>query len=195
MRPSNRFSPEQRNRWMDFLTTIHPESDPQTARLMDEFYVAYRQISQLMETSFERDDVSFPQFRVLMHLFFCEWIGSCDGLNPSEISEHQGTRRNTISALIRGLEDEGLVERQIDPEDRRRFNIRLTPAGRQKVLDRTSGHLQMINTLFETLSPEEIKTFTSVLHKLNAHSQTLKESRNNSVTGDEYATSQQETQA
>ena len=180
---------------MAFLAAIHPGSDPQTARLMDEFYITYRQISQLMETGFERTDVSFPQFRVLMHLYFCEWAGNCEGLNPSEISEHEGTRRNTISALIRGLEEEGLVERQLDPDDRRRFNIRLTNAGRQKVVDRTGSHIQMINSLFESLSPDEIKNFTLALHKLNTHAQGLKESRNNSAIGDDYATSQQETQA
>lgn len=188
MRSSEQLTPEQRSQWIAFLASIHPAGDPPTSRLMDEFYYVSHQITHLLESSLETAGISFAQFRILLHLSFCEWAGGCRGLNPSEISEHQGTRRNTISALIRNLEDSGLVERHLDPVDRRRFNIHLTDAGRQKVLDHTNNHIRTINTLFDILSPEEKEVLTTTLHKLNIHAQALKVNRPKHDAGDEHAT-------
>jgi DNA-binding MarR family transcriptional regulator len=77
------------------------------------------------------------------------------GLNPSEISERQGTGRNTISALIRDLEGDGLIERTLDLQDRRKFNIRLTPAGKEKVGQHSKNHLETIANCFDILDHDE----------------------------------------
>jgi DNA-binding MarR family transcriptional regulator len=89
-----------------------------------------------------------------------------DELNPSEISERQGTSRNTVSALIRNLEDEGLVERDLDKEDRRKFNIRLTEAGRALVSEHASKHMRIIAGCFSTLNGDEQEALSQILNKL-----------------------------
>lgn len=181
---------EQRTQWKAFLETHHPVGSPNTFRLMDEFYLVSHQISQLIESSLVEAKVSFPQFRVLMNLYYCEWAGNCDGLNPSEISNRQGTSRNTVSALIRGLENEGLVERHLDTDDRRRFNIQLTEAGRQKIREHTSNHIKTVKMLFDALSTEEAEYLSSTLHKLNDQAQLLKENRAIIDAGEIDATNQ-----
>jgi DNA-binding MarR family transcriptional regulator len=166
---------EQRGRWIAFIQTIHPGSDPQAIRLMDELRMVAHQLYQLNETNLEATGLSYAQYRVLMSLYFCEWTGRCEGLNPSEISIRQGTSRNTISALIRGLEDEQLVERHLDSDDRRRFNIRLTDAGRRMILEHSSHFIQTVDELFAALSPQEIETLSFLLQTLNRRARAMKE--------------------
>ncbi len=175
MSMTDRLSKEHREQWISFIQAMHSASDPHAVRLMDDFRMVAHQIYQLSESNLESTGLSYAQYRVLMSLLFCEWKGECGGLNPSEISTHQGTSRNTISSLIRNLEDEGMIERQLDNEDRRRFNIHLTEAGRRKVLDHAGQHIQMIDKLFSVLSPEEIETLSVLLRTLNRRAQTLKE--------------------
>jgi MarR family 2-MHQ and catechol resistance regulon transcriptional repressor len=161
-------------RWQGFMRSVHPEGNPQAAQLMEELRRVAHQLYQLGEASLASAGLSYAQYRVLMSLMFCEWAGADDGLNPSEISAHQGTSRNTVSALIRQLEDDKFVDRHLDNDDRRRFNIHLTDAGRQIVLDHVGRHAQMIDALFSVLSPEEIETLSRLLHALNQRAQDLK---------------------
>jgi DNA-binding MarR family transcriptional regulator len=149
--------------------------DPRAMRLMDEVRQVAHQLYQVNEAGLEAAGLSYAQFRILMSLLFNEWQGNEAGLNPSEISEQQGTSRNTISALIRSLEESGLIERRLDQEDRRRFNILLTEAGRCKLRDHAQQHVRTTNDLFAALSAEEMETLSSLLRKLNRCAHTIKE--------------------
>lgn len=187
MSPNSHFEEGHRERWVAFIQSILSVSDPQAIRLMDEFRMVSHQFYQLNETSLGAAELSYAQFRVLMSLYFCEWAGNSDGLNPSEISTRQGTSRNTISALIRNLEEEGLVARQLDSADRRRFNIRLTDAGRQKIHDHSSRHVKMIEMLFQELDSDEINMLSALLHKLNLRAKALKEKGVGTLPGGSHA--------
>lgn len=171
----DRFSPEQRERWAAFIRSLTPQSDPRAARLMDDFHTVAHQIYQLNEAHLTSTGLSYAEFRILMNLMFCEWSGGCNGLNPSVISAHQGTSRNTISTLIRNLEAEGLVERHLDDADRRRFNIHLTDTGREKVRAHSVQFGQLINQLFGALSDTEVETLSGLLRALDRRAQALKE--------------------
>ncbi len=62
-----------------------------------------------------------------MRLLVEEQHGNQAGLTPSEIARSQHVSRNTISSLLRGLEEQGMIQRS-DPEDLRGFRIHLTPS-------------------------------------------------------------------
>ena len=98
-------------------------------------------------------------------------------MNPSAISAQQGTGRNTVSALIRSLEDDGLIERRLDDNDRRRFNIALTDAGRQRVRQHANSHMQFVDHIFAAFSAEEMETLGGLLQKLNHCAQSYKEQK------------------
>lgn len=164
-----RHDKEKRKRWVEFMHNFYPQSDPLTFRLMDELRFVSRSLYDLGQQSVEDAGLSFAQVRVLMHLFFAEQMGDSAQLNPSEISERQGVSRNTMSSFIRNLEGEGMVERRLDPDDRRRFNISLTDRGRAIVHQHTRDHLQMIDNCFHVLNSQERETFLTLLHKLEAH--------------------------
>lgn len=160
---------EKRQKWMAFVQNFHPDIDPQAIRLMDELGFVSRSIYHMREQSIDEAGLSFAQYGVLMHLFFAEQMGEQGELNPSEISERQGVSRNTMSAFIRNLEDEGLVERRLDPDDRRRFNISLTENGRSLVATYMHDHLDTVGHCFSALSPDEQETLFNLLQKLGAH--------------------------
>lgn len=171
----DRFSEAQRRQWSAFMRASHPEINAQAAQLMDDFRLVSHQIYRLSEMNLEESGLSYAQYRVLMNLRFNEWSGKCDGLNPSEISAKQGTSRNTISSLIRSLEENGLIKRQLDQNDRRRFNIHLSDAGREKTIDQSNDHIELINQLFAVLSTEEMEILSTLLQKLSQRAATLKE--------------------
>lgn len=171
----DRFSEAQRRQWSAFMEASHPEINTQAAHLLDDFRLVSHQLYRLSETNLEESGLSYAQYGVLMNLRFCEWSGKCDGLNPSEISAKQGTSRNTISSLIRSLEENGLIERQLDMDDRRRFNIHLTDAGREKTIHQSSDHVELINQLFAVLTTEEMEIFSTLLEKLSQRARILKE--------------------
>ena len=162
---------------VSFAESLYAEGDPRVHRLMDELRKVAHQLYRLSESSLDESSLSYAQFRVLMTLLFNEWRGNMQGVNPSAISENQGTSRNTISALIRGLEEGGLIERQLDEDDRRRFYIRLTEAGRHKVREHARQHMQFVATLFAVFNSEELDTLGSLLGRLNQCAQSVRDER------------------
>jgi len=168
---------EKRERWINFVQTLNPDIDPQATRLMDEFNMVSKLIHHVGQTSVDTAGLSLAQYRILMHLLFAEQIGGKECLNPSEISDRQGTSRNTVSSLIRNLEDEGLIERSLDPDDRRKFNIRLTENGRFLVTNHARQHFQTIGQCFSTLTPNEQDTLSTLLTKINTQATQMTQER------------------
>jgi DNA-binding MarR family transcriptional regulator len=173
---------KRQEKWANFVQTLNPDLDPLTLRLMDEFQVLSRAIYHLNEQSVaDISGLSFAQYRVLMHLFFAEEMGDRGELNPSEISVRQGVSRNTMSSFIRNLEDEGLVERRLDPQDRRRFNISLTENGRSLVTNNARQHLATIAKYFMALNRDEQETLSHLLRKVGEHIRVVREQRTEDV--------------
>lgn len=161
------FDAEKRQKWITFVQRLNPDIEPRAVRLMDEMRMVSHTIYLIGESSLQNTGLSFAQYRVLLSLLFSEEIEGRPELNPSEISERQGTSRNTISGLIRTLEDEGLIERRLDQNDRRKFNIRLSAAGRDLVQRHAHRHMSTIGGCFSSLTSEEQSTLSRLLKKLS----------------------------
>jgi DNA-binding MarR family transcriptional regulator len=93
-------------------------------------------------------------------------MGNDQGLLPSELSRFLGVSRNTVSALLNGLEEQGLIERHLHPTDRRQFLIRITPGGHDLVCARAPEFGAFVASMFEVLSLEERATLLALLDKL-----------------------------
>src|SRR5512141_432917 len=68
-------------------------------------------------------EISGARWNVLMRLYGEEKQGNSLGITPTSLSRSQRVSKNTISALLRGLEEQGLIQRQLDSADRRIFRI------------------------------------------------------------------------
>ena len=125
------------------------------------------QLSELVDAQrFDLPDLSLPRWRLLLHLFLTEQLKSSAGLTPTELSQFQQVSKNTISALLRGLEEQGLIRRELDSDDLRVFRIHLTDAGRQLILDTAPRRIAGLNQMLAVLPDEEVEQLTLLLTKL-----------------------------
>jgi DNA-binding MarR family transcriptional regulator len=157
---------EDRAEIVSFIQELDPNIDPQAVRLMDQMHHVSHSLLRIGETSLADSGLSLAKYRILMSLMMCEKTEGKVDLNPSEISLRQGTSRNTISSLISDLEEEKLVNRRLDLNDRRKFNIRLTELGREKVNKHAGSHLGAIAKIFGVLTAEEQEKLSRLLSKL-----------------------------
>jgi len=112
------------------------------------------------------DELSGPRWRLLLRLFAEETLGNQEGVTPTSLSHYQRVSKNTISSLLRGLEQQGLLQRTLDPQDYRLFRIQLTQAGRDLVRESAPKRIKGMNKMIACLEPEEYRTLMVSLDKL-----------------------------
>jgi DNA-binding MarR family transcriptional regulator len=85
----------------------------------------------------------------------------------AELQAATGQRASTLTGVLDRLERRGLVERQLNPRDRRSFTVRLTDAG-IPAADRVKDTFREIEErLLGTVSQRSAKSFFEVLRKLD----------------------------
>ena len=105
------------------------------------------------------EELSVFEAMVLVAIFF-EKRGE---IKPSELAVAFQTTRGNVSHCVSSLEAKGLVERRIDPEDARGFQLMLRPSGRRRAV-RVVGILDRIQRqLEETVG---VATLESMLKQL-----------------------------
>ncbi len=72
--------------------------------------------------------------------------------SPSDLAEKAGVTKATMTGFIDGLEREGLVLRLMDNDDRRKFLIRMTPAGQQKLDEVMPDYYRKVHALMSQLN-------------------------------------------
>ena len=113
--------------------------------------------------------ISGPRWRLLMRLLADEHMGNRDGITPTELSHGQRVSKNTISALLRGLEEQGLIQRNLDPNDLRVFRIQLTDAGRELIFSTAPNRLSGLNQLLSGFTPQETRQLIALLERLQTN--------------------------
>ena len=87
-------------------------------------------------------------------------------LIPSQLSSLLMTSRAGMTNRLDRLEAAGLIERTLDPADRRSFQVRLTDKGEAVVDGAITEHAQLVNRLGEALSPEQRDQLDGALRAL-----------------------------
>ena len=85
---------------------------------------------------------------------------------PSDISAAMGVSTARIASALNALEDKGLVTRRIDPGDRRRILVDLTPAGLQLAQSQRQEMLNHTIRLFEYLGDNDAQEFVRIWGRL-----------------------------
>lgn len=111
-------------------------------------------------------ELSGPRMGILIRLLVAEKNGNTEGINPTTLSHFQNVKKNTISSLLRGLEESGYVERNLDPTDKRVFLIRISEKGRKMMETVGPERLKMMNDLSADLSDDEKTQLIYLLEKL-----------------------------
>ena len=123
------------------------------------------QYENLEECDLESGSLSGPRLGLLLRLMGEEKHGGA-GLTPTALSYGQNVSKNTISSLLRGLEEQGLISRELDPADRRIFRIRLSPKGRSLIEEIAPQRLRQLNQLADGLSQLEKQQLVDLLARL-----------------------------
>jgi DNA-binding MarR family transcriptional regulator len=111
------------------LVSHYPAVDLGALRIARELGLTHALLMASVEEHLRPARLSWSKLFILLCLRTMQEAGA-KGLNPSELSDHLAVTRNTVSTLLGALEHQGYVTRELDPEDKRRFVIRLAPAGR-----------------------------------------------------------------
>lgn len=125
-------------------------------------------LSHLGEVLRERTAKELTEFGLSPREYGVLWRLADDGpLSQRELGELHRIDRTTVVAVVDGLEERGLVVRELDRQDRRRRSLVLTPAGRSllaeagDVVDRSADDLQ------SALSGSERRQLHRLLAKVN----------------------------
>jgi DNA-binding MarR family transcriptional regulator len=79
-----------------------------------------------------------------------------------------------VSRLVDQAEIDGLISRRTDPQDRRAQLLELTPAGERAFDDFVPPALDVLDeTIYASLSPDEVDGFVDILERIAARSQGL----------------------
>jgi DNA-binding MarR family transcriptional regulator len=104
-----------------------------------------------------------------IRVLFCLKEGINSGLpemKVSEISKHLGVTSPTITQLLKGLEADGLIERNIDAIDRRAVGIKLTAKGTMVAHKAADAFLSSIKGLVQYLGEEQSDQLAELLSKV-----------------------------
>jgi DNA-binding MarR family transcriptional regulator len=93
-------------------------------------------------------------------------VAARPGLTQHELAQASEIDASTLVATLDGLEARGLAERRIDPQDRRKRAIHLTPEGERTLAAGRGAAQQIADESFGALNAAERKRFDALLRKL-----------------------------
>jgi len=98
-------------------------------------------------------------------------LGSNPGLTQHALSKILGMFPSQLVALLDGLEDRRLIERRRSPQDRRRYLLHLTNAGRKALAEIGRLTLLLEDDLFTGLTEPELDLFCQLLRRIVSQQQ------------------------
>ena len=121
---------------------------------------AYSLLARRISMFAEQEQVSMNEFRVLITL-----IGN-DGLSLRQLAEMMQVKQPTLSRIVDGMVESGMLNRRSAKGDRRRIEIRLTAAGLDKVTPLLHHAKDFEKEALADLGAQDSATLKQILRKL-----------------------------
>ncbi|MEV0234043.1 MarR family winged helix-turn-helix transcriptional regulator [Nonomuraea sp. NPDC050786] len=86
-----------------------------------------------------------------------------------ELKDRLGITGRSITSLVDGLEDEGLLRRRDDPDDRRSTRLEITAKGHEHLGEIKALHASHAELTFAILGDAERSALLDMLDRLRAH--------------------------
>jgi DNA-binding MarR family transcriptional regulator len=94
-------------------------------------------------------------------------LGASEGLRLKDLSDLFLLNKSTITRIVDRLEQDGLVKRIADPDDRRAQRVVLTSEGASLRAQAQAAHKESLQRRFSVLSPVEREQLDELLQKLH----------------------------
>jgi len=124
-------------------------------------YAASRLTTKIYTPYLNALDLTYPQYLVLLVL----WEHEKQTVN--DIGERLILESNTLTPLLKRMEQKNLIHRERSKKDERSVQITLTETGtelKEKAAEIPSKLIQCLHT--ETITSEELLVFQKTLHKI-----------------------------
>ena len=150
----------------------YPELEPSSAAA---FVLLLRVASDMLAATDEylaQHQLSQGRWIVMMLLYRAAGDGpgatTRGTLNPCELASKAGVTRATMTGLLDGLERSGHIERITVEQDRRMFDVSLTPQGKSFLEGVMPGYFRLVRKLMGGLSEDEREHLITLATKLGA---------------------------
>jgi DNA-binding MarR family transcriptional regulator len=94
--------------------------------------------------------------------------------SPTDLAKKTGVTKATMTGFIDGLEREGLVHRLMDTEDRRKFLVRLTPSGQEKLDEVMPDYYKKVGALMSSLTKKQRESMVNSINELSENSHRMR---------------------
>ncbi len=128
-------------------------------RLLRATTIIEKQIRAYLKAEF---DSTLPRFDVLSALY-----RESAPITMSQLTDHLLVSNGNLTGLVNRLVEDGLIQRESDPDDRRALRVILTPAGRAAFREMAEKHEALIDSLFAAMSDADMATLLRLTTTLN----------------------------
>ncbi|MFH8989788.1 MarR family winged helix-turn-helix transcriptional regulator [Streptomyces sp. NPDC017940] len=142
-----------------------------------------QQAHHLLWTTMVSEEITSPQFGVLNALT------AEPGLDQRTVGERVGLDRSTIADVVSRLGRRGLLDKVRDPDDGRRFLLRLTDEGARTHRRLTVRTARMNQVFLAPLSAEEQALFLTLLRRVSDAAEALRTPEETTSAGREETAS------
>jgi len=153
------------------LKLVEPDADAET-RIHDDHHLSVRLwlrmlactnrienfVRQNLQAKFE---TTLPRFDLMAQL-----ERAPRGLKMSELSQRMMVTGGNVTGITDGLENDGLVVREVDTADRRVFRVKLSAEGQRQFRRMAAEHEQWVIEMFEGMSMKHKNQLVELLGEL-----------------------------
>ncbi|MEN6461251.1 MAG: MarR family transcriptional regulator [Syntrophomonas sp.] len=122
---------------------------------------AQQSVHQLFKAKLAPFGVTPGQYAVLK----CLWDEN--GQTARQIAERLYLDGSTVTGLLDRLEQKGLIEKQVDPKDRRALKVLLTDAGKELEGPLSQAIIEANEKALKELNTAQSNTLKDLLHRIN----------------------------
>jgi len=118
--------------------------------------------------------LNVPRFYVLMH------VEKNPGINYIVLSDLLLCTKSNTTRIVRGMQEEGLISRQVDPTDRRSYQLTLTKAGHDLFNRVYPDYKKLVDRLMSMLDKAKLDEYLKASSEIE---NTLTPNRAQSISG------------
>ena len=96
-------------------------------------------------------------------------ISENEGLNQKEVAARADKDQPTTTRILDLLEKKGLIRREISPNDRRAFLLRMTEAGQELLASTSEIEKECGRLITEGIDPKKMEIFWDIISRMNAN--------------------------